>query len=85
MTNPMVPVDFTDVQKGKVVLQKYVIIGTSSVILPGVEIGEGAAVGAMSLVNKNLPEWKICSGIPARPFKVRSRKLTEFEHNLTYK
>ena len=82
MTNPMVPVEFTNVQKGKVVLQKYVIVGASSVILPGAEIGEGAAVGAMSLVTRSLPEWKICSGIPARPLKERSKTIIQLEQQL---
>lgn len=79
MTNPTMPLKYTNVQKGRVVIQKYVIIGATSVILPGVEIGEGTAVGAMSMVTKSLPEWKICRGIPARVLKERSKQLKELE------
>jgi len=82
MTNPTLPSNYTNVKKEKVVIQKYVIIGATSVILPGVEIGEGTAVGAMSMVTKSLPEWKICSGIPARVLKDRSAKLKELEQQL---
>jgi len=82
MTNPTIPSNYTNVIKGRVVLQEYVIIGASSVILPGVEIGEGTAVGAMSMVTKSLPEWKICRGIPARALMDRSKKLKELEQQL---
>jgi galactoside O-acetyltransferase len=79
MTNPTIPSNYTNVKKGRVIIQKYVIVGATTVILPGVEIGEGTAVGAMSMVAKSLPEWKICSGIPARVLKDRSQKLKELE------
>lgn len=79
MTNPTIPPKYTNVKKGRVVLQEYVIIGAASVILPGIKIGKGAAVGAMSLVTKNLPEWKICMGIPARAIMDRSKKLIKLE------
>ncbi len=79
MTNPTVPDEYLNIICGKVTINKYAIVGTSSAILPNVEIGEGAAVGAMSLVTRRLPEWKICSGIPARPIKTRSRSLLDLE------
>ncbi|MEL4106540.1 acyltransferase [Oscillospiraceae bacterium WX1] len=79
MTNPTVHDCFTNVKTGEVALRRYVIVGAGSVILPGVEIGEGAAVAAMSLVTRQLPPWKICAGIPARPLKDRSRNLLELE------
>ncbi|MFA6939908.1 MAG: acyltransferase [Clostridiaceae bacterium] len=79
MTNPTIPAQYTNVKKGRVILQEYVIVGAASVILPGVEIGEGAAVGAMSMVTKSLPNWKICRGIPARAIMDRSKKLKELE------
>ena len=82
MTNPTIPDNLRHIQKGKVVVQRYAIIGASSVILPGVEIGEGTAVGAMSLINRSLPEWKICSGFPARPVKERSRKLADLANKI---
>lgn len=82
MTNPTIPSYYRNVKGERVVLNEYVIVGATSVILPGVEIGEGTAVGAMSIVSRSLPEWKICSGMPARALKDRSRKLKELELQL---
>lgn len=79
MTSPVIPSKYTNVQKGRVIIQQYVIVGATSVILPGLEIGEGTAVGAMSMVINSLPEWKICRGIPARALMNRSKKLKELE------
>lgn len=79
MTNPTIPAEYTNVRRDKVVIYEYAIIGATCVILPGVEIGEGTAVGAMSMVTKSLPEWKICRGIPARVLKDRSKNLLLLE------
>ncbi len=79
MTNPTIPDEYLSVLHGRVTIGKYVIIGTSSVVLPNVMIGEGAAVGAMSLVSRSLPKWKICSGTPARPLRDRSHRLEQLE------
>ncbi|MFI3262667.1 MAG: acyltransferase [Rikenellaceae bacterium] len=43
--------------------------GTQSIILPGVTIGEGAIVGAGSLVTKDVPAWTIATGRPAKVIK----------------
>ena len=75
LTNPMVPADKTNVTGGKVKIGKYAIIGAGSVILPDLVIGEGVAVGAMSLVNKSLDPWMIYGGVPVRVIRERSRKL----------
>lgn len=82
MTNPMVPSIYTNVREGKVTLEKHVIVGATSVILPSVVIGEGTAVGSMCLVTKSLPEWQVCAGIPAIPIKERSRNLIKLEKEL---
>lgn len=75
LISPTVPEKYTHVTGGKVILHKYSLVGTGCTILPGVEIGEGTAVGAMSLVNKSLDEWKIYVGIPCRVLKERSREM----------
>jgi putative colanic acid biosynthesis acetyltransferase WcaF len=38
---------------------------------PGTEIGNGAVVGACSVVTKSMPEWMVCVGNPCRPLKPR--------------
>jgi acetyltransferase-like isoleucine patch superfamily enzyme len=54
---------------GKIHLKKGCMIGMESLIMPGVTIGEGAIIGAYSLVTKNIPEWTIASGRPAKVIK----------------
>lgn len=82
MTNPTVPEEYTNVKKGAITLNKHVIIGSSSVILPNITIGEGTAVGAQSLITKNLKPWKIYFGAPARILKSRSKELLKKEKAL---
>lgn len=82
MTNPMVSDEFKNVREEKVVLEKHVIIGSGSCILPGVTIETGTAVGSMSLVNRNLESWKICIGVPCRPMKDRKKDLLQLEKEL---
>jgi galactoside O-acetyltransferase len=62
-----------------VTLERHVIVGANAVILPGVTIGEGSAVGALSLVNTSLPPWGIYAGTPARKINDRSRRLLDLE------
>lgn len=54
-------------RRGPVVIGKNVMIGANSTILPGVEIGDGAVVGAQSLVNRDVPPGALVAGVPARP------------------
>jgi putative colanic acid biosynthesis acetyltransferase WcaF len=42
-------------------------------IHPGVRIGEGAVIGARSVVTKDMPDWKVCAGNPCQPFKDRKQ------------
>lgn len=85
LTNPTVPSEYTNVTNKQVMLNKHVIVGTGSTILPGVNIGEGVAVGAMSLVSKSLNAWGIYAGIPCKFVKERSRKLLSLEKEMERK
>ena len=79
MTNPTVPAAFTNVTRAPVTLHRHVIVGSGSVVLPGVTLGEGVAVGALSLVTRSQDPWTICAGSPARRIRDRSRALLELE------
>lgn len=46
-------------------------IGHGSIILPGVSIGSGAAIGAGAVVSRNIPDFAIAVGVPARVIKYR--------------
>ena len=58
-----------DNKKGKIVLKKNCKIGTHSVIMPGVVIGENSVVGAFSFVKENVPDNTIAFGCPAKIIK----------------
>lgn len=79
LANPMVPDAYRNTSCGEVHLNKHSIIGSGSTVLPNVSIGEGTAVGAMSLVNEDLESWSIYAGIPARKIKDRSKELLGYE------
>ena len=79
MTNPMVPEQYKAVQHAPVTLAKHVIVGCGSVILPGVTMHEGAAAGALTLVNQDVAEFVIVAGTPCTIIKTRSRDLLALE------
>lgn len=85
MTNPMTPEKYKNIIEEKVIIGKHVIIATGCTILPGVSLGEGCAVGAMSLIKKDVEPWSMVAGTPARYIKQRSRKLLELEHQFVQK
>lgn len=58
-----------DNTQGKVVIKKNARIGSHSIILPGVTIGENAIIGAFSLIKKDVPANTLVAGIPAKPIK----------------
>jgi len=60
-------------------ISDYVFIGPRAIILPGVKIGKGAVVGAGAVVTKDVEEYSIVGGVPAK--KIGERKIKE----LTYK
>lgn len=80
LTNPTLPRKYTNILGGTVSLSRHVIVGSGSVILPAVTIGEGSSVGALSLVTKTLDPWGVYSGIPAKRIKERSKQMLEFEN-----
>lgn len=66
MSGPLVPEEYRGFFSAPVRLRKDSFVGAQSVVLPGVELGEGAVLGACSLANRSLPPWTIASGTPAR-------------------
>ena len=79
LTNPTVPKKYLKVTVKPVIIGRHVIIGSGSVVLPGVKIGNGTSVGALSLVTKSLDEWGIYLGCPAKRIKARKKNLLEQE------
>ena len=57
--------------RGKVVIKKNAYVGMNTMICKPVTIGEGAIVGAMSVVTKDIPANEVWAGNPARFIKKR--------------
>ena len=73
LTNPTFNEKFTKPIRKKVKISQHCIFGAGTTILPGSEISEGVAVGAHSLVNKNLKSWSIYGGCPVKYLKKRKK------------
>lgn len=59
---------------GPVTIKDYVFIGPRSIILPGVTIGKGAVVAAGAIVTKDIPDFEIWGGVPAKKISDRKNK-----------
>jgi acetyltransferase-like isoleucine patch superfamily enzyme len=79
LTNPMIPERLKNLLFGPVTIGRHAIIGSGTVVLPGVRIAEGCAVGSLSLVKQSTEPWGIYAGIPARRIRERSRELLALE------
>ncbi|MBX9253314.1 acyltransferase [Desmonostoc muscorum CCALA 125] len=60
--NSTIDEKYRNTKRAPVFIRKFCIIGSNSIILPGVTIGEGASVGAGSVITKNLEPWGIYLG-----------------------
>jgi len=58
-----------DNKEGPVVLKKNCKIGSHSIVMPGVTVGENTVVGAFSFVTKDLPDNVVAYGVPAKVVK----------------
>lgn len=79
MTNPMIPDEYKNVDSKPVYIGKHAIIGSTSVVLPGVHIAEGSSFGSFSFINRNSEEWSINAGIPFQKIKDRKKDLLLLE------
>lgn len=66
LCGPMVPEAWRRPMTASVRLARYSLVGSNSVVLPGGGLGEGATVGALSLVKTLLEAWTVNAGVPAR-------------------
>lgn len=69
------PVEQFDLNPKSILIKEKAWIGFNSIILKGVTVGEGAIIGAGSVVTKDVPDWTIVAGNPAKII----RKIQENE------
>jgi len=77
-----------DNKEGEVILKKNCKIGSHSVIMPGVTVGENSIIGAFSFVNRDIPDNTVAVGVPAKVikekikgFKWKCHYSTEFQQD----
>lgn len=79
LTGATIPEQFKNVHHEDVFIGRHVIIGTKSVILPGVTIEDGVAIGCLSLVKESCKIFKMYAGIPVKCIGDRKKDLLELE------
>ncbi len=82
LISPMAPEKFTNVSGGPIILRRFCQVGAGTVILPSVTLEEGVAIGAMSLVKKNVESWTVYAGNPLCFIKKRKKGLLSFVKQL---
>lgn len=63
-----------------VVFKKGSMIGMESMVMPGVTVGEGAIIGAAALVSKDIPDWVMAVGAPAKVIKEIPKRDSSIAH-----
>ena len=81
LTGPTIPDKYRKVIQGDVILSKHSVIGCGSVVMP-CRIGVAATVGALSFVNKDVPDFEVVAGIPATRRSSRGREILDSEKRL---
>lgn len=71
---PMVPPGQRYLVAARIELSRHTVLGANSVVLPGGGLGEGATVGALSLVKTVLEPWTVNAGIPTQILSRRDRE-----------
>ena len=71
-----IPMDSQGAEEERmVIIGDDVWIGSHVIILPGVKIGNGAIIGAGTVVTKDVPDFAVCCGNPGKIVKYRNQKI----------
>ena len=84
MTNPNIDEKYLNTHSAPVVLGKHSLVGCGSVILPGVSLGQGAVIGANSLVKESVPDFEIWCGSPVKKVKNRFKDILKLEKQMNH-
>jgi acetyltransferase-like isoleucine patch superfamily enzyme len=75
--DPVIPVRSQGIAKAPVRLEGNTWVGTKVTIIRGVTVGYGSVIGAMSLVNRDVPPYAVVGGVPAKVLHYRPRPTNE--------
>ena len=78
MSGPMIPKHLQAYYSSPIVLQDHCVVGSKSVVLPGVTMHEGSVAGALTLINRNTNAWSVNQGVPSI---MKDRNRTPVELN----
>ncbi len=79
LTGAVIPDEYENIVAGNVRIEKHVIVGAGSVIMPNITLNEGSAFGCFSFINRDVEAWSINVGIPIRKIKDRKKDIIEME------
>lgn len=79
MCNSLIPKEYKNEVLRSIKVGRQVIIGAGATIMPGADIAEGCAIGAMSLILNPTEPWGIYAGIPGKRIKERTKTLLALE------
>jgi len=83
LIGPTIPEKYRKIDYNTVIFKKYSGCGVNASIMPGVTLGEGAILGANSLLTKDAEPWGIYVGSPAKLVKFREKgKILEYGKTL---
>ena len=69
--NKMFDCEITNKTKNQIVIGNDVWIGSNAIIINGVSIGDGAIIAAGAVVTKDVPDYAIVGGVPAKLIRMR--------------
>ena len=84
LTNPTIPAKYRIINRSFIHLKKHALLATNVVVHPGITIGEGAIAASGSVVTKDLDDWGIYRGIPAKKVGERRRDIILEQEKLVY-
>lgn len=79
LTNPTIPDKYKKLIQAPVKIGRHVVIGNGSIILPGITIEDGSAIGALSLVKNDVKQNNIVAGIPTKNISNRKKDIYKLE------
>lgn len=77
LAGPTIPDKYRKITKGPVIIEEHALIGCGAIILPGVTLGKGCSVGAMTLVKKDVKPYRVVVGHDQKTIAIKDSELLE--------